>query len=453
MIIYSMVTTGLSVPILQITAKWESLRMAYGALTPIERWDAARRLGTNFTGERWFVIGALVSLLILTVLFLIVSRNRKTRIRRNSNSRFFEYAGKSGLSEHESGILLSVARVAGLKQTETIFTMGNAFDIGAAKLIELSLVNQGVQESEQLKSELSYLREKLGFVKKAVVSGGTTTRTRRLSSRQIPVGKQILITRRRNRNTPDIEATVITNNDLELTIQLSGPLSSVAGDLWRARYFFGASVWEFDTSVVSCDGDMMVLNHSDNVRFINRRRFLRVSVNKSAYIARFPFSLKFSENPTVSQDEDGSEVAEPEEEVGEIWGPPAFVPSVVTELAGPGLRIETSLDVKVGERLLVIFRLDEEDEQNLDSVAKGGNLSKAEIVEDIGEVRHIKAIPNGFSIAVELTGLNDSDVNVLIRATNAASVRSEHKDKDASKRTEDESTAVGSVAAAGEQNV
>ncbi|MHC4112653.1 MAG: hypothetical protein ACYSUY_16395, partial [Planctomycetota bacterium] len=44
-------------------------------------------------------------------------------------------------------------------------------------------------------------------------------------------------------------------------------------------------------------------------------------------------------------------------------------------------------------------------------------------VEDIGEVRHIKAMQNGFSIAVELTGLSDPDVSELIRATNTASLR------------------------------
>jgi hypothetical protein len=52
-----------------------------------------------------------------------------------------------------------------------------------------------------------------------------------------------------------------------------------------------------------------------------------------------------------------------------------------------------------------------------------GKAPTSRIVEDIGEVRHTKAIKNGLSIAVELTGLSDSDVNELIRATNAASVR------------------------------
>jgi len=48
---------------------------------------------------------------------------------------------------------------------------------------------------------------------------------------------------------------------------------------------------------------------------------------------------------------------------------------------------------------------------------------ESRIVEDIGEVRHTGAIDDGFSIAVELTGLSDSNVSELIRAANAASIR------------------------------
>jgi hypothetical protein len=51
---------------------------------------------------------------------------------------------------------------------------------------------------------------------------------------------------------------------------------------------------------------------------------------------------------------------------------------------------------------------------------KGDGPSTSKIIEDIGEVRHIEPAQNGFSIAVELIGLSDSDVGELIRATNAA---------------------------------
>ncbi len=69
------------------------------------------------------------------------------------------------------------------------------------------------------------------------------------------------------------------------------------------------------------------------------------------------------------------------------------------------------------------------------------------IIEDIGEVRHVRAIENGQSIAVELTGLSDSDVNELIRATNAASVRESIEAKDVSVSAGDK---VGVVQGVGE---
>jgi len=106
----------------------------------------------------------------------------------------------------------------------------------------------------------------------------------------------------------------------------------------------------------------------------------------------------------------------------EAWQPPEFIPAVVTELAGPGLRIEAPLDVKVGDRVLVLFKLGEEENQDAD-LQNTGKASAPRIIEDMGEVRHTKAIQNGLSIAVELIGLSDLNVNELIRITNAASLK------------------------------
>ena len=193
---------------------------------------------------------------------------------------------------------------------------------------------------------------------------------------------------------------------------MSRPVKITFGEFWCIHYYFGSSVLEFDTSVVSYDGDILILNHSNDIRFVNRRRFIRVPVKRPAFIARFPFA-KAAESQ---------------------WGPPKFVPAVVTELAGPGMRIESGLKVKERERVLVVLSLDEKQGGNL-TAAKTGAL---EIVEDLGEVRHIKAIPNGSSIAVELTALSDSDVDELIRITNAASVKAKAGNKNNSAPTEEE---------------
>lgn len=417
------------------------------ALTPTERWKAAGRFGTGMT-ERWLILTGVAVIIVLTALLLMISLRRTTQKHKVSGQLFVDYAEKRGLSGRERQILLEIANKAGLKRSQAIFSMVGAFDHGAGKMIEESLAQQGAEESKWLRTELSFLREKLGFQKKSSVSIGPPTKLKKPSSRQIPAGKQLHITRRKSPDLGDIESTVIKNDNMELTVKLTTPVESKLGEFWRARYYFGVSVWEFDTSVVRCNGDILVLNHSDDMRFISRRRFLRVRVNKPAFIARFPFSRTLSPNSNSSNK--GRAVKQGSANASDSsWGPPEFIPATVTELGGPGLLIETPLEVKAGDRVLVIVNLSETIDARPSNAgfrlkpAVGGSIPdtrrESRIVEDIGEVRHTKAIQDGFSIAVELTGLSDSNVSELIRATNAASIRtnSNRQDTPSSVNTEE----------------
>ncbi len=423
------------------------------ALTPTERWKAAGQHSTGFN-QHWFILIGVAVIIILTVLLLMVSYNRITRERKVGGQLFIDYAEKRGLSGRERQILLEIANKAGLKRSQAIFSMVGAFDHGAGKMIEESLARQGAEESQWLKTELSFLQEKLGFQKKTSVSIGLPTKLKRPSSRQIPAGKQLHITRRKPPDLGDIESTVIKNDNMELTLKLTTPVESKLGELWRARYYFGVSVWEFDTSVVRCNGDILVLNHSDDMRFISRRRFLRVRVNKPAFIARFPFSRTLPPNSVSSKKGHWSKRGSVNKS-GDTWGPPEFMPATVTELGGPGLRIEAPLELKAGDRVLVIVNLSEtidarysipdtRRESRNDPPTAGFERNPAllgqesRIVEDIGEVRHTKAIQDGFSIAVELTGLSDSNVSELIRATNAASIRTNGNRQDSPDSAETE---------------
>ena len=414
-----------------ITTVFNAIIFGSLALTPQQRLSSASDPFTSgFITERWFLLTLATVGIILCILLLVVSRNRIAQQRRRDIQLFDESADKIGLSAQERQLLLSIANKARLKQSETIFTTISAFERGASIITEESIARkQTASQIEQLKAELFFLREKLGFQRRTPVAIGLSTKPKRLNSRQIPTGKKIYIVRRTSRTPETIESTVIENNDAELTVQLAKPVEIIFGEVWCARYYFGASVWEFDTSVVSCNGDKLVLNHSDQLRFINRRRFLRVSVNKPAFVAHFPFArtavragqksmksfrlYRSSTNPSES-----------------AWGPPEFIPAVVTELAGPGLCIETSLKLQVGDRVLVVFKLDEENQDMAHEKPEVVKTSTPKIVEDIGAVRHINAIKNGFSIAVELTGLSDTDVSELIRATNAASLTATPESQD-----------------------
>jgi len=396
------------------------------ALTPLQWWATAREFNINFMAERWFILIGVIAIVILTVLLFVVSFKRIRQQRKDSSRLFAEYAGKSGLTVSERRTLLNIANKAGLKKNESIFTLASAFNRGATKM-KGSLVGQrAAEENKRLETVVSSLREKLGFVKRLSYSKGTTSESKKSGSRQIPVGKTVHMTCRKTRDGGDIEATIVKNSDTELAVRLAKPIEIIFSEFWRVRYYFGSSVWEFDTSAVSYDGDMLVLNHSDNIRFINRRRFLRAPVKMPAFIARFPFeksSIKNSHSSeavsAIAHDFAGSSAA--------AWRPPEFVPAVVTELAGPGLRIESSLDVKTGERILVVFNLAQQ--QNSIRAGEGESPAGVQIVEDIGEVRHTRPTQNGLSIAVELTGLSDSNIDELIRVTNAASLRVSDRNK------------------------
>jgi hypothetical protein len=200
------------------------------SLTPQERWKAAgSRLGTSFIEEHWYVLTAAVVIIILTVLLLVFSLRRRVGQRRVTKQLFVEHAEKSGLSGRERQILLEIAGKAGLKRSEAVFTMASAFDRGAAEIVEESLTQQGTEEGKLLRTELSFLREKLGFQKKTRVSIGSPTKSRKLSSRQIPAGKKLHITRRKTRDLASIESTVIKNNDIELTVKLAMSVESKPG--------------------------------------------------------------------------------------------------------------------------------------------------------------------------------------------------------------------------------
>ena len=414
------------------------VNVVFLALTPIERWNAARRLDGASTDQNWFIILSVAAIILLTLLLIAVSYNNKTKQRKVTNQVFVTYAQKMGLARRERQTLLDIANRIKLKRTESIFTMPAAFDRGAAELTKDILALHGAKASKNLSDRLSVIREKLGFEKKGPDSAAGSNKP---SSKQIPPGKQLHMTRHKAGESTNIESTVIENNDVELTVKLKVSLESKFGELWSVRYYFGASVWEFETSSISCYGNILVLKHSNNIRFINRRRFLRVPVKKPTFIARFPFARMHLPSSSKEGGQDSADIST------NSWGPPEFVLASVTELAGPGLRIEAPLEVKVGDRVLVILKLTEEDPKP-DS-QRNNKTESYKIVENIGEVRHTKTIKNGFSIAVELTGLTDPNINELIRATNAASLKTRAKTKAAQasngsnyKKSEEPETAV-----------
>ncbi len=407
------------------------LSTALLGLTPVERWQAARRLNNSFISNYGFVLVTAIVLVVLITVLVWVSYSRILQGRKVVEQSFINNATRRGLSSHEQNILRQIISHSGLEQGDSIFTTQDAFERGVAKLMQAIAAKHTPQESEQLKAGLSFLREKLGFKPSASPVSGNT---RDASTRQIPVGKEIQIERRKAHGSESIEAVVTENDDMAVTVKLAMSLRTKPGDIWRAHYYFGSYVWEFDTSVVRCNGDILVLNHSEDVRSINRRRFSRVPANRPALIASFPF-FKTVESGTDSGRGHTKTKRRSASVLKSSWAVPEFVPAVVTELAGPGLRIEAPLEVKAGDRLLIVFKLDDEGRKNSTS-NKTSKATTSRIVGDLAQVRRCTALEKGFSIAVELVGLSDSDIDQLMQATKEASSKASAKDQDTSARTD-----------------
>ncbi len=399
-------------------------------LTPIQRLEAIRTLGGDPKTNPWYTGLGVAAIIVLLILLVIINRHQKNYKQKSSHQVFAGYAQKHGLTNRESQLLWSIALKAGLQRSESIFTLPTAFHRGDMELLQECLVEHGSEESERLQVELSFLREKLGFNKKIrsklVVDGNSSE----LSSRQIPAGKKIYIRHHRAANTGDIESVIIKNTPKEMTVQLDVQVEVAFGHSWRCRYYSGASLWEFDTTVTSCSGSIVSLQHSNEIRLINRRKFLRVPTRQRAAIAQYPFIKRSGQTGTWPRKKTDA-IEQPALKPVNLLTPPVFTPAVVTELGGPGLRVTTHLNVKINDKVLIIFILNQTKPTNNPADAQlFQDTVDEKVIESIAMVKHIKANQEeGFSIALELTGLEDGDIDELIRATNEASIGIDKRNK------------------------
>ncbi len=401
-----------------------SLNLLTLAATALQRFNALKNLEQYNKDDREFTRYTLIVIAILLVILFAVSFRRIIRSRREDAELFTEYAEQRGLINEEIQLLVKIIRKAGLRQPASIFTMNDAFDKGCEKIKAELFRKHNREELIRIESILTSLRSKLGYQRTVSFSQGMPGASDTISSRHLALGKALVIERKINNKKETIDATVIRNNSNELAIQLNRAIIITFGESWKVRYFFGTSIWEFDTFVISYDGNIMVLEHNDDVHFVNRRRFLRAPVRKKAYIASFPFEKIFQksiESPTENNFPDVQ------------MQPLMFIPAVVTELGGPGLRIETSLQVKHGDRILVMFELERDTQQSSvkyqetdtvkyisTSILK--TIENVGIVQEAGIVKRASDNPHCPTIAIELMGLNDSEIDCLIRATNTASL-------------------------------
>lgn len=401
-----------------------SLHLLTLAATAMDRFNAMRNLEQYNKDDQEFTRYTLILIAVLLVILFSVSFRRIWRARRENAELFAEFAAQRGLTEEEIEVLVQIIRRAKLKMPASIFTMNDAYNTGCEKLKDRLFRKNERQELIRIEPILASLRSKLGFQRTVSFSRGVPTSADAIGSRQLPLGKEVVVERILKDKKETIDAIVVRNNDKELAVQLNRATTITFGESWKVLYFYGTSIWQFDTFVTGYDGNVMTLEHSDSVHFVNRRRFLRAPVRRKAYIANFPFEKTFQKSIESATEGNFPDVQ---------MQPLTFIPAVVTELGGPGLRIETSLPVKHGERVLIMFELERDTQQSsvkyqeTESVKYISTsilkiIQNVGVVQEAGIVKRVSENPHCPTIAVELVGLNDAEIDCLIRATNTASL-------------------------------
>jgi hypothetical protein len=367
------------------------------ALTPLERYSAMRRLDSRYPMPDWlkaflthpaFIWSgiALVALLILTL--LILRRKRTTHESKQHKEQFDFLCDQRGLTAQQREILKAIAQRSGMGRPEDVFFQSELFVKGASRLMQGYFASgHNLIERKKMNLLIGQIKQKLGFQKGAAAVPIRRGHDPGLSSRDIPVGKTVSIALSTRPEGSRVDAVVIQNDEFELVLRPEIPVSCPPGEHWNVRYRLGSSTYEFDALTMVCGSEGLELNHAESVRYLNRRRFLRVPVEFPAQVALFPI-----------QRQDGQ---------GRI-AVPTFVHATITEISGPGLRIHTGLEVEHGQRLLVVFELE-----------------PGKMIQDVAEVRGLRDTAQDQSIGVELIGLDDATVNELIRTTNAIAIRRE----------------------------
>jgi hypothetical protein len=356
----------------------------YQVLSPLERYQSMRRLHSDFVPLSWTAGGLVllgwVLIGLLVILFFVVRRIRVEKERLTRESQFRESCDTRRLTIQEREILESICRHAQLTEKMDIFKNSDAFDAGFARLIHESFsAGHNLRQRKHLNIIVQCIKAKLGFSGSSSTSGGAVLAPRKLSSRQIPAGHSVQVEVNSESSIFCFDAKVIRNDAYELILLPDRAIEATPGQTAQVQYKVGAMTWVFESTVIACGSGGLELNHNEQAKFINRRRFPRVSVRKKAMVALFDMTLAGN---------------------GQIKTP-NFVNATVTEISGPGLQIQTDLDLKTHDRVLVVFEPEE-----------------GRVVQDVADVRGLRETASGRFVAVEMIGLNESAVNEMIRITN-----------------------------------
>jgi len=174
-------------------------------------------------------------------------------------------------------------------------------------------------------------------------------------------------------------ARVASVEGRDVALVASGGPESRAGEACVLRRGHDGLQWEFDAAVAVAAEGLTVVRLIGEPRCVNLRRFARVSTHKAAYVAHYPLL-----------------------EAGASDALPRFVPATLTEIGGPGIRLDAPLRVAPGDRVLALARIDADTR-----------------LHGIGQVRRvIREDGDSQAFAVELVGLSEKEIGRLVHETN-----------------------------------
>jgi hypothetical protein len=146
-----------------VSTVWDSFDAAMLALTASERWAATRKIHPRSAEEYSSILAIALLLLALVLLLWLVSRKRNVVPPVPASDLFSDAAERRGLGPRERHILLAIVARSGLQRSQDIFITPDAFDQGAAKLLDECAHSRTPEETERLRVEMAGLRERLVY--------------------------------------------------------------------------------------------------------------------------------------------------------------------------------------------------------------------------------------------------------------------------------------------------
>jgi len=340
------------------------------ALSPVERLNAVRNLDSfhfaDLARPSVYVPLAFASLLIVAAMVAY----RRHRARAALVAAFRRAAGRADMTPAERTMLARIAHAAEPKALTDAYTLASAFEDGMKRILVGRVTRELSPEARRRVHEvIGSVRAKLGFAP-----------ADEASAEACGLVRDARVTLAHTGNSPEVDATVVGVGNREVTVRMDEVLPFRTGSAAVLRQVRGRERWEFSVVVGQAEGDVVRARLIGAPRKTNLRRFARVTTRRPVHVAGYDF---------VHDGPDGRL--------------PAFVKGTLTEIAGPGLRIEAPLQTAVGKRVLVVLEAD---------------ASRA--FRGMGVVRRFTPSDAGpAELAVELTFMSEPEVARLVKETNA----------------------------------